>query len=410
MSADKRKCVRSSSLKNGAALYILKPFCGDDFKDIWKYAAAARKGKLVIENELRSREGAVPKKILEIMNVPYLTRENVANHLQQYLKRLSYQAGNRTITSTLNPFNYGPMSLSDQQVSSNNYVTTQLGTGQFPYPLHNGLMLQNQHGSSLKVRLGQSSFGSHNIGTNNIIGQSSYAKPPYQANSSYNSGAIFPPYGGGHGLMTSANGLIGGYQNYGSMGNHNFSYDPGNWNMGNLSSSNVLPQTSTYYNSGIQQNDGSQMVGTGIKGGINNVGTTNNNSFDFNNVNTAYNNSFGFNNVGNANNGFGFINGKQNANMNVSSLGNGDVGLVQGQFAFPSSASNVGDVCASELPPPALITDGTLEENVSGLPPLPQQLDDIVVENEHQNNNVTSISESEASQLNYDLSDIDGSS
>ena len=39
---------------------------------------------------------AVPKKILEIMNVDGLTRENVASHLQKYrlyLKRLAETAG-----------------------------------------------------------------------------------------------------------------------------------------------------------------------------------------------------------------------------------------------------------------------------------------------------------------------------
>ena len=60
MSSDNRKSVMSRSLENGASLYVMKPVCADDFKDIWQYATAASKGKLVIENELRSGEGKPP--------------------------------------------------------------------------------------------------------------------------------------------------------------------------------------------------------------------------------------------------------------------------------------------------------------------------------------------------------------
>ncbi|XP_020207181.2 two-component response regulator ARR1 [Cajanus cajan] len=50
MSADRRKSAVAKSLANGAAHFILKPFCQDDFKDIWQHAVAARKRKISIEN------------------------------------------------------------------------------------------------------------------------------------------------------------------------------------------------------------------------------------------------------------------------------------------------------------------------------------------------------------------------
>ncbi|EPS66755.1 hypothetical protein M569_08022, partial [Genlisea aurea] len=56
--------------------------------------SSTKKPKLVWNNSLHNRflealrilglERAVPKKILEVMNVPGLTRENVASHLQKY--------------------------------------------------------------------------------------------------------------------------------------------------------------------------------------------------------------------------------------------------------------------------------------------------------------------------------------
>ncbi|OVA16848.1 SANT/Myb domain [Macleaya cordata] len=65
-----------------------------------------------------SIDKAVPKKILELMNVPGLTRENVASHLQKYrlyLKRLSGgpQTGLNTPFMGTSDANFGPMSSFD---------------------------------------------------------------------------------------------------------------------------------------------------------------------------------------------------------------------------------------------------------------------------------------------------------
>lgn len=79
MSSDNRKNVISKSIQNGAASYILKPFCPNDFNKIWQCAMVARKEKLVIENEMiiRSREGKSlgEKKIVfqDVINSHYAT-------------------------------------------------------------------------------------------------------------------------------------------------------------------------------------------------------------------------------------------------------------------------------------------------------------------------------------------------
>lgn len=179
MSEDNRPSLISKTLENGAAQYIVKPFCAEDFKDIWKYVMEGKKEKLFIESlfvrneeeetssepknkkkhcKRKSKESqgekdiqvvkkqklvwtpylhkmfllavnqigleskssfkniflmkgflnlisftmcfscvyifpnseAVPKKILEIMNIPNLTRENVASHLQVFLLNLHH--------------------------------------------------------------------------------------------------------------------------------------------------------------------------------------------------------------------------------------------------------------------------------------------------------------------------------
>ena len=50
MSKDNRSDIISMSLEHGAAHYIVKPFCAEDFRDIWKYAFEAKKNKLFIDS------------------------------------------------------------------------------------------------------------------------------------------------------------------------------------------------------------------------------------------------------------------------------------------------------------------------------------------------------------------------
>lgn len=336
---------------------------------------------LISDKVLRSKfASSLPMSV--IRDIQTRTHKRVPMQ-QHYLERLSYQTRNYASKS----FNHVS--------SNNNYVsTTQLERGdQFPYPLHKYDSWINQ------VRLGQSSFGSNmrpankkgrpmyetptmwGLTANNNINQNmlgiSYATRPYhQANLSYNAGATFSTYERGqHGLMTSTKVLTGGLkygdtmtQNHGSIGNHNFSNGLGNWNMGSLYSSNVLPQASTYINPnsnpfGIQLNDGTQMVGT------------------------MNNNSLGFNN------------GAQIANMNNigASLGDENFGLFQGLFGV-DSVSSVGDGGGTEIPG-ALITT----ENVSRITQLPQQEHDgNVVKNKHQNDNATSFSVGEVNKVKDD--------
>ncbi|XP_048421839.1 two-component response regulator ARR11-like [Pyrus x bretschneideri] len=105
MSADDNESVILKSLEGGVAYYIVKPVSKDDIKNVWQYAVAAKKGKSVVIGEIEGapREApgevddgrAVPKNILDFMNVPGLTRANVASHLQKYrifLKRVAEKA------------------------------------------------------------------------------------------------------------------------------------------------------------------------------------------------------------------------------------------------------------------------------------------------------------------------------
>ncbi|OWM75644.1 hypothetical protein CDL15_Pgr021809 [Punica granatum] len=152
MSGDNNECLMLKSLECGAAYFILKPVKPIDCKNIWQYAVASmiklntptpptsmaaasvhenlitpqpptsndvksnlpskplkapkdktvKKPKVAWTNYLHNRflqainfvgiERAVPKKILELMNIPGLTRQNVASHLQKYrifLKRVA---------------------------------------------------------------------------------------------------------------------------------------------------------------------------------------------------------------------------------------------------------------------------------------------------------------------------------
>ncbi|CAA3024370.1 two-component response regulator-like APRR6 isoform X1 [Olea europaea subsp. europaea] len=156
MSADDNEDAELKGMENGAAFFLMKPISPDNLRDLWQFADKKKQNQAVIEETYKSsdviavsgssvnedghteqedtrknspiKEGngkgegkgkskkvkvnwtlqlhdrflealrsiglerAVPKRILEVMDVPGLTRENVASHLQKYrifLKRVS---------------------------------------------------------------------------------------------------------------------------------------------------------------------------------------------------------------------------------------------------------------------------------------------------------------------------------
>ncbi|XP_027362424.1 two-component response regulator ORR21-like [Abrus precatorius] len=140
MSVDASKSDVLKSIELGACDYWLKPLSEERFKNMWQHVARKswRENKLHItlgnldQNKSNSKEGdvdelnscyqpptkkprltwsrelhlefvkavmqlglnkAVPRKILEVMNVPGLTRENVASHLQKYRLNLKKNDG-----------------------------------------------------------------------------------------------------------------------------------------------------------------------------------------------------------------------------------------------------------------------------------------------------------------------------
>ncbi|XP_058781876.1 two-component response regulator ORR24-like [Vicia villosa] len=89
-------------ISHGACDYLLKPVRLEELRNIWQHVVRRNKAGVVWSVELHRKfvaavnhlgiDKAVPKKVLDTMNVENITRENVASHLQKYrpyLKRIS---------------------------------------------------------------------------------------------------------------------------------------------------------------------------------------------------------------------------------------------------------------------------------------------------------------------------------
>ncbi|PNY11755.1 two-component response regulator ARR2-like protein [Trifolium pratense] len=379
---------------------LIKPFGAEDFKDfkdIWKYAIEAKRKKieslLVRSEELQETEHpkkkkkkkeyqgegefevakkskfvwttylhnlfllaikqigldkAVPKKILEIMNVPNLTRANVASHLQKYRIFLRNVAEERIV----------------EGVSQRNNT-------EFPY-VKNGLAFQDCD----QVRLGKSRLETSDFMDNNGASTS------------------FSSYDVGQGLMASSfssSSLLTrdfefgetSYQNYGSIGNDPFNHI--NHGVKNWSSSSILPQNvscDTRNNNpfGIQINNESEIV---------RIGTMNNEGFNSDDISDD---------IVNSNNSW-FNAGDQNANMNFRPFVNENFGLVRGEFGFGfGSGSDVRGGSGSKFQTSLVNNEGNVFENRDF--PL-HKLDGNDMEFD---NGATSMNEIESNQMEFNIS------
>ncbi|KAL5080106.1 hypothetical protein RYX36_008527 [Vicia faba] len=275
MSEEKEESLIFNILKSGAAHFIAKPFCDEDFKNIEKYVMEAKEEKLFFESLFVTKEGEeqksknkqskrkindkkqeggfhVSKKsklvwtpelhnLFMIMNVPYLTRENVASHLQKYRKFLrdvnekgiTGGMSQRALRSTFALSLPMPLLRTMQEKSRNKFHTPTFEYSQtLSYPTENqdndfnlfnrfpSHQVDNfpyvQQGPNLRyldqIRLENSNLeingGSINsIYDQNLIGINSLDNSFYpEKNLLYDSGfssSSFSSYGGGQGWTTS---------------------------------------------------------------------------------------------------------------------------------------------------------------------------------------------------------------
>ncbi|KAG6410473.1 hypothetical protein SASPL_128534 [Salvia splendens] len=92
-------------VNNGACDYLVKPIRIEELSNIWQHVVRRMKcNPKNLNDQTRAHqaigEGAVPKKILNLMNVEGITRENVASHLQKYrhyLKKINNPATEQVV-------------------------------------------------------------------------------------------------------------------------------------------------------------------------------------------------------------------------------------------------------------------------------------------------------------------------
>ncbi|KAJ7975658.1 Two-component response regulator like [Quillaja saponaria] len=304
---------------------------------------APKKAKVVWTNSLHNRflmairhtglDRAVPKRILEFMNVPGLTRENVASHLQKYriflrkvaeigaLEGLSERALRSTFASELSSLflrnlqNKIPLDLEQHQLRRllgtryGDTIAAPNASSQVPYR-YSSLEASSSNSLQPQVSYEQSSIAPYNVlahwqnqeepvrnklwfGQSSLLnGQANSFKSPilgcryplYEANQAHYAGSNFPEQG----LLNARNSLVG-YTNRTQMYPQQIQA-----NLGGLSTGSNLPLNSNYYPrgdyAGNQVNNWTGLVGTG-QAGIHNFGVQN-----------------GFNN------GYGLIKGDQGGN------------------------------------------------------------------------------------------------
>ncbi|KAM5554298.1 two-component response regulator ARR2-like [Rosa sericea] len=319
VSADDREHVILKALKLGAAHYIVKPVCFDDVKNLWKFVVnadrspkeisfveeiesggeqssettsdedtngdhekknskrrkstkegnAPKKAKLIWTQELQARflesvhfiglERAVPKTILEVMNVEGLTRENVASHLQKYrqfLRRVAVKisvsksdVGNKSQTSR-STFGQSQTSIFQQQPICGQNLSINLNASSLGRPLFHA----NHHEASTSS---VPPFGNtSHLYQPNSLSHFQMPQPAFMgypgsfqpANYSSVNGSGFQAnnvqsnWSSANGIQTQTspltNHLYGNYNNYGMSAGFQF----GSWNgtMGFLNDSNNL--------------------------------------------------------------------------------------------------------------------------------------------------------------------------
>ncbi|KAJ9164142.1 hypothetical protein P3X46_023750 [Hevea brasiliensis] len=352
----------------------------------------AKKAKVVWTNTLHNRflqavshislEKAVPKKILEFMNVPGLTRENVASHLQKYrmfLKKVaekgfwtSRNVSERVLRSSFaygyansmfqNPQQeYWPFLRQQPFMRSSfqpGYGGTFCGLGSSRCGL---LRFPNQEASSSnsvpQLRYGQSSLFCNPTSLQRPMFSNPY--PLHLANrSTFNNT--------GMNLFSNAattNGVTSGtspmqmnpeqnqanLQNnatpfkFGTIGIDSSNYSSGASNMGTINSSYPsLNQNNNY--AGIRLTSEGELIGTGLK------------RFSGNELSSGSNNGFN-----------GLINWTHNNNLNNAPPGNEKFGFSGAQVA---GFSSTGFGSASQFSPTFFPAN---PENTSVLAPMPQQ-------------------------------------